>query len=297
MHSPRFAVPLALAALVALAACSDGPASPDPVAPAASRAEQPIPSRAQERPGTWVERTDAQLWTAIQAAGGSAAVGLKAPGGVRGVWRGRVLVGRSEWSQGRAAVAAQPGVTLVRADDLLPSMEVKLEGPGALAALRRLPFVDYVEPTMVQDELPEFAGVGGCGWGSAWTGDRQYTASGDLYSQKLAAMRIPDAWALSSGAGVTIGLTDTGISSGQGQFTSTFATGESAGRTLKLLRVSSMASVYDDCGHGTRMAGIIAAPRDGRSVGGIAYRSNFVSVRHADGVAAVSSSDAKYGVR
>ena len=297
MHSPRFAVPLALAALVALAACSDGPASPDPVAPAASRAEQPIPSRAQERPGTWVERTDAQLWAAIEAAGGSAAVGLKAPGGVRGVWRGRVLVGRSEWSQGRAAVAAQPGVTLVRADDLLPSMEVKLEGPGALAALRRLPFVDYVEPTMVQDELPEFAGVGGCGWGSAWTGDRQYTASGDLYSQKLAAMRIPDAWALSSGAGVTIGLTDTGISSGQGQFTSTFATGESAGRTLKLLRVSSMASVYDDCGHGTRMAGIIAAPRDGRSVGGIAYRANFVSVRHADGVAAVSSSDAKYGVR
>jgi subtilisin family serine protease len=194
-------------------------------------------------------------------------------------------------------VASQPGVTLVRADDLLPSMEVKLDGPGALAALRRLPFVDYVEPTLVEDGLPEFAGTGGCGWGSAWTGDRQYTASGDLYSQKLAAMRIPDAWTLSSGAGVTIGLTDTGISSGQGQFTSTFATGESAGRTLKLLKVSSMASVYDACGHGTRMAGIIAAPRDGRSVGGIAYRSNFVSVRQADGVATVSSSDAKYSVR
>lgn len=300
MHAQR-TVPFTLAALLALAACSDrpDPVSPDASAPVAARAAdgQPIPTRAQERPGTWVERTDEQLWAAISAAGGNAAVGLKAPGGPRGVWRGRVLVGRSEWAQGRAAVLAQRGVSLVRADDLLPNVEVKLDGPESLAALRRLPFVDYVEPTMVDDGMQDFASVGGCGYGSAWTGDRQYTASGDVYSQKLAGMRIPDAWTLSSGAGVTIGLTDTGISSGQGQFTSTFATGESTGRTLKLLKVSSQSSVYDSCGHGTRMAGIIAAPRDGRSVGGIAYRSNFVSVRHGDGVAAVSSGDAKYGVR
>jgi subtilisin family serine protease len=150
---------------------------------------------------------------------------------------------------------------------------------------------------MVDDGMQDYAGVGGCGWGSTWTGDRQYTASGDVYSQKLTAMRIPDAWTLSSGAGITVGLTDTGISSTQGQFTSTFATGESTGRTLKLLRVSSQSTVYDGCGHGTRMAGIIAAPRDGRSVSGIAYRSNFVSVRQGDGVAAVSSSDAKASVR
>jgi subtilisin family serine protease len=300
MHPHRTSLPLALAALVALAACSDvvvDPASPAVTAPVTAQNGQPIPTRAQERPGTWVERTDEQLWAAISASGGRAAVGLKAPGAARGVWRGRVLVGRGEWAQGRAAVLAQRGVSLLRADDLLPNLEVSLDGPGALAALRRLPMVDYVEPTLVDDGMQDFASVGGCGWGSAWTGDRQYTASGDVYSQKLAAMRIPEAWTLSSGAGVTIGLTDTGISSGQGQFTSTFATGESTGRTLKLLRISSQPSVYDDCGHGTRMAGIIAAPRDGRSVGGIAYRSNFVSVRQADGVAAVSSGDAKASVR
>ncbi len=301
MHAQRATVRVSLAALLALAACSDqsNPASPDAAAPAEARTAtgQPIPSRAQERPGTWVERTDAQLWAAVAASGGNAVVGLKSPGAVRGVYRGRVLVGRSEWSQGRAAVVAQKGVTLVAADDLLPSMEVKLSGPESLAAIRRLPFVDYVEPTMVDDGMQDFASVGGCGWGSTWTGDRQYTASGDVYSQKLTAMGIPSAWTLSGGAGVTIGLTDTGISSGQGQFTSTFATGESTGRTLKLLKVSSQPSVYDSCGHGTRMSGIIAAPRDGRSVGGIAYRSNFVSVRHGDGVAAVSSSDAKAGVR
>jgi subtilisin family serine protease len=301
MHAHRATVRLSLAALLALAACSDqsNPASPEAAAPAQARTAdgQPIPTRAQERPGTWVERTDAQLWAAISASDGVAVVGLKSPAAVRGVYRGRVLVGRSEWSQGRGAVVAQPGVTLLSADDLLPTLEVRIGGPASLAALRRLPFVDYVEPTMVDDGMQDFASVGGCGWGSTWTGDRQYTASGDIYSQKLTAMGIPSAWTLSSGAGVTIGITDTGISSGQGQFTSYFATGESTGRTLKLLKVSSQASVYDSCGHGTRMSGIIAAPRDGRSVGGIAYRSNLVSVRHGDGVAAVSSSDAKAGVR
>jgi subtilisin family serine protease len=299
MHHRRTAAPLALAALVALAACSgDAPSSPaSPDASRAARQDAQIPTRAQQRPGTWVERTDDQLWAAVAASGGRAAVGLRAPGAPRGVWRGRVLVSRAEWADGRAAVLAQRGVRLLHADDLLPVLEVALDGPGALAALRRLPFVDYVEPTLVDDGMQDFASVGGCGYGSTWTGDRQYTSTGDVYSQKLTAMRIPEAWALSSGAGVTIGLTDTGISSQQGQFTQTFASGASTGRTLKLLRVSSQSSVYDSCGHGTRMAGIIAAPRDGQSVGGIAFRSSFVSVRHGDGVAAVSSGDAKYGVR
>jgi subtilisin family serine protease len=147
-------------------------------------------------------------------------------------------------------------------------------------------------------DLNTHAGVGGCDWGSTWTGDRQYTASGDIYSQKLTAMNVPSAWTLSSGAGVTIGLIDTGLSSAQGQFMSTFNSGESSGRTLRLFYITpTFSSAYDECGHGTRMAGIIAAPRDGASVGGIAYRSNLISVRHANGVAAVSSSDAAASVR
>jgi len=118
-----------------------------------------------------------------------------------------------------------------------------------------------------------------------------------VYSQKLTAMNIPAAWSYSSGAGVSIGLIDTGLSSGQGQFTSTFASGASTGRSISFLRISSQASAYDECGHGTRMAGIIAAPWDGQNVAGIAYRSNLISVRHASGVATVNSSDARASVR
>jgi hypothetical protein len=45
------------------------------------------------------------------------------------------------------------------------------------------------------------------------------------------------------------------------------------------------------------MAGVIAAPRDGLSVAGVAWGSNLLSVRQSDGVANVSSGDAKQSVR
>lgn len=283
------------------AACADGgptPTSPsEPTQPGTMQPSQ-IPSRALQRPGALASAQDAQLWDAIRAGGNVAVVGLRGPAMPRGVWRGRVLLSRGQWQRAREAVLGVPGVRLVEADDILPTLRVTVADAAALRALRRRPEVDYVEPLFVRNDLPQqFAGVGGCGWGDAWTGDRLFTSTGDIYSQKFTAMGIPAAWNLSSGAGVTIGLTDTGISSTQGQFVSTFNSGASAGRTLKLLKVSSMSSVYDACGHGTRMAGIIAAPRDGQNVGGIAYRANFVSVRQADGVAAVSSSDAKASVR
>lgn len=287
------------ASLALLAACADdAPAPTAPDAPAASAAQDPqVPSRSRQRPGTLADLPDAELWRYVAAGEGRAAVGLKAPGANRGVYRGRVLVGASDWSRGRAAVAAQRGVTLLRADTLLPVMEVRLDGPAALAAIRKLPFVDYVEPVFGDPMPQQFAGVGGCGWGSAWTGDRQYTSSGDVYSQRWTAMNIPAAWTLSSGAGVTVGLTDTGISANQAQLLSQFATGESTGRTVRLFYLTHLGSAYDDCGHGTRMAGIIAAPRDGRSVGGVAWKSNLISVRQASGVAAVSASDAAGSVR
>ncbi|HEV2146180.1 MAG TPA: S8/S53 family peptidase [Longimicrobiaceae bacterium] len=288
------------AALALLAACSDDTRDPSPVAPAepaASAGQDPVPTRSQQRAGTFVELSDAELWRYVAAAEGRATVGLKAPGKNRGVWRGQVLVDGAEWARGRTAVTAQRGVSLLRVDDLLPTLEVRLDGPDALAAVRRLPFVDYVEPVLAEQAMQQFAGTGGCGWGSSWTGDRQYTASGDVYSQKFTAMGIPDAWTLSSGAGITIGLTDTGISANQAQLLSQFATGESTDRTVRLFYLSHLGSAYDECGHGTRMAGIIVAPRDGRNVGGVAWKSNLISVRQANGVAAVSSSDAKYSVR
>ncbi|MFL5386027.1 MAG: S8/S53 family peptidase [Longimicrobiaceae bacterium] len=294
----RFTAPTVLAALLALAACSDDSTAPMTPPSAVRAGAGPIPTRAQERPGTFADMPDDALWPHVAASEGVVTVGLRAAGAPRGVWKGQVLIGAQARGEAQRAVLAQRGVTLLGSDDLLPRVKVRLDGPEALRAVRRLGVVDYVEPMVAVGDLNSHAGVGGCSWGDAWTGDRQYTASGDVYSQKLTAMNVPSAWTLSSGAGITIGLIDTGISSGQGQFLSTFTAGESYGRTLRLMYVTpTFTSAYDECGHGTRMAGIIAAPRDGRSVGGIAYRSSLISVRHANGVAAVSSSDAAASVR
>jgi len=293
--------PLVALAMLALAACSDVQAplsTPDATPVTLDPAGRPIPTRAQERPGTFADMPDAALWRHVEASGGMVTVGLKSPGSPRGTWRGQLLIDRMGMSKTARALLEQPGVTLVRLDEVLPTVQVRLADFETMERVRRLGYVDYVEPSVAVGDINSHAGVGGCGWGGAWTGDRQYTASGDIYSQKFTAMNIPAAWNLSSGAGVTVGLIDTGISSTQGQLVSGFNAGQSTGRTLRLMYITpTFASAYDECGHGTRMAGIIAAPRDGSSVGGVAYRANLVSVRHANGVAAVSSSDAKYSVR
>jgi subtilisin family serine protease len=293
----------ALLAVLLLGACADlsspgGPPGADAAAGIVAVASaEPVPPRRLDRAGTWLDRTDPALWQAVQASGGLAVVGIKGPTAERGVYRGRLLLEPREWRSRAVELAARRGVEVLAVDEMLPIVDVRVSGEAALRALRRLPWVDYVEPASAEQAIADHASVGGCGWGSAWDGDREYTASGDLYSARFAAMGIPDAWTLTSGRGMTIGLIDTGISTEQRQFFEQFSTGESAERTIRLLNVPSKSSPYDVCGHGTRMAGVAVAPNDGVSVAGVAWGASLVSVRHADGVANVSSSDARRSVR
>ncbi len=109
-------------------------------------------------------------------------------------------------------------------------------------------------------------------------------------------------WALSSGAGIGVAVIDTGISYFQENLDNDldFVDGLSLlGRTEKRLnflneRVSSKGDIvslidktyaHDYCGHGTKMAGLIAAPRgtDG-NVSGIAYNCNLYNYRAAHDV-------------
>jgi subtilisin family serine protease len=292
--------PLASLLLIAFAtACADGANDglTAPAEPSLSRQVGGIPSRQAERPGTWLDLGDEALWQRISGSGGVAAVGLKAPGTARGVYRGEVLIGRGDWQNARAALLNRPGITLVSADDLLPILEVRVADLRALRAIRRLPMVDYVEPVSAPQELIPVASTGGCGYGAPWPQhDLVRAPGGDFYSVKFTAMGIPEAWKLSTGRGVTIASIDTGIASTQSQFFNDFTSGSSTGRTMRMLSIPGM-TPFDRCGHGTRMAGVIAAPHDGTNVVGVAWGANLISVRHADGVANVSSSAARQSVR
>ncbi len=300
-----------LAAVLFLAACADEPTTSPADATSTSTALQSrgsanprIPTRAEERPGTFADMSDADLWEHIRFSEGRAVIGLKAPGSARGVYRGEILISGAEKNQARQAVMNHSGVRVHSVDDLLPMTEVTIQSLDALRKLRRLPIVDYVEPMRARGDIDQWASVGGCGWPGAWSGEALLTGpSGDRYSARFAAMQIPEAWNVNvggqriSGRGITIGSIDTGISQYQAELRGEFAGGSVPTRTIRHFYLSSLGSSDDACGHGTRMAGAIGAPDDGRGVMGVAWGSNMVNVRHANGVANVSSSDARASVR
>lgn len=302
MHTRPIAV---FAALVLLASCTgDSPTRTMPEAerPATLLAPDPIPPRVRPRGNTLSNRPDAELWRHVEAAGRIVVVGLKEPGTARGVWKGRVLLDATGWAEARRAVLARRGVELVSADSLLPVLIVRVADTGTLAALRRLGVVDYVEPVQV-DAGPAGALASGSSSGctlSAWSGSLQTITPGDFLPANYDNSRIPEAWQRgATGAGVKVGLTDTGIFSDQGQLTSTgYAGGWSSGRTIvKTATTDYQGSPSDDCGHGTRMAGVIAAPRDGINVVGVAWKAGLVSVKHSNGVVSVDVEDAVESIR
>ncbi len=104
---------------------------------------------------------------------------------------------------------------------------------------------------------------------------------------------IQQAWNHSTGAGIGVGVIDTGISPDQDNFDSDFNSGQSSGRSVG--KDGTYVSSWwpwadpdgpdDQCGHGTSMAGMVAAPRTGENVPvGVAYNANLFTVRGTNDV-------------
>jgi subtilisin family serine protease len=105
---------------------------------------------------------------------------------------------------------------------------------------------------------------------------------------------IINAWSYSTGAGITIGVVDSGVSSEQSLLGSSFNNGLSSGRSISKNGVyvdsiwpwsTGYDGSADQCGHGTSMASAMAAPRNnmGQPVG-VAYNANLVTYRAASNV-------------
>ncbi|MBA2244487.1 MAG: hypothetical protein H0W11_06000, partial [Gemmatimonadetes bacterium] len=166
MRAFRFLPAASLLLALTLAACSDRsttPVGPDATGQpdlSAAITQAEIPSRQEERPGTFLDLSDEELWQALLVSDGVAAVGLKAPGTKRGVYRGQILMARGQSAQARRALLARQGIELLKVDELLPLIEVRFTSAAALAAVRRLPIVDYIEPVMVEQDQPQWAATG-----------------------------------------------------------------------------------------------------------------------------------------
>lgn len=242
----------------------------------------------------WNALSTAELWRYLVASDSLAAVGLRAPGQEHGVINGRPMLSEAQWEDGRRAVFAVAGVRAIKADTLLPWVRVKLSDTTALRVLRSLPFVEYVEPALVVDPRWQDSGCSQ----DAWPHGYSLTSLGDALPYTFHTMQIDRAWEYSQGAGVWIGLVDTGVDRLQPEFGAQFSSGASQPREIwRTSTTGTDGQTSPQCTHGTRVAGVIAAPMNGTSVVGVAWKANLASAHHSSQLGNVSATDAQQAIR
>jgi subtilisin family serine protease len=101
----------------------------------------------------------------------------------------------------------------------------------------------------------------------------------------IVRLHVPAAWEVTQAQGVKVAIVDTGIDGSHDDLTGLVDGGYSA-----LTKSENPESYQDDNGHGTHVAGIVAARRDGRGVVGVAPRARLYAVKvlDSDGTGSVS---------
>ncbi|MFY7787587.1 MAG: S8 family peptidase [Thermoflexibacteraceae bacterium] len=207
-----------------------------------------------------------------------------------------------------------PSITLDKLvayqENTLPVIDVYVHSLSTIQRLRNSNLVRYAEPmgyeptegkiaTENNKKLPPIAntmsssGCGGVPADFSLVANTHFTniAPAAKASWNHAYHGVANAWTKSSGTGIGVMIIDTGISPTQDNFGTQFNQGLSAGRSIQKLvtlprntflgiPTGSVETPDDACGHGTAMAGVLAAPRgtDGNA-SGIAYNVNLVTVR------------------
>lgn len=105
--------------------------------------------------------------------------------------------------------------------------------------------------------------------------------SDELYGQQwhLYNIRAAYAWELATGAGIKVGIFDQGIDSANADLSAN--TQGAMGRTALTLGAGG-APVLDDDNHGTWVAGVVGAARDGKGTVGVAYDAQLISLYTPD---------------
>lgn len=272
----------------------------------------------------WSMTDDQQLWSALAHSGYVAGIGYQPKGFTDLKDHIHEIDLKSDaWRSAREKLTALiveetnrllPGQNFTAADLIsyvperqLPVFDVRIMHPELVTLLRGLPEVRYVEPLDYQFREIGERSDSGCDVSPASNipaADYTTISPSVKVPWNFNNMNIPAAWNVSQGAGITICLIDTGTSPNQPKVGSQFASGQSTGRTLS--RTGTYVSSWwwwaspdgpnDQCGHGTQMAGLLAAPRgSGGSTVGVAYRSNLYAIR-GTGDVVVNSSSEKNGV-
>lgn len=182
---------------------------------------------------------------------------------------------------------------LIDEDDKLNIIDVKVENLATIEDLLRQKGVRYIEPAGYKywqyQGTPESGA--GCGFDAESLNAADYTtiSPGAKVPWTFYKHYIPYAWNYSTGAGIGIGIIDTGITPNNSLLNGNFNDGYSSGRYVQRYGTyvdswwpwsSNIDGPNDRCGHGTSMAATATAPRnnDGMPVG-VAYNANLISYR------------------
>jgi len=300
---------------LAMLACSEGSnvepeiAQQDPIAKA--KIDEAIISSLQEDDEfNWSEASDEMIWSALVHSDSILTVGYR-PEQEADI-NGRISeidVNQEAWVATSDRIVDETIKILSEGDDtfnesdlkflrheVLPFVEMKVSNLEVVKYLRSLPTVRYVEPLGYEVDFPtvddgRVASSAGCSNDPNYgipASDYVTIAPGAKASWHLYANNVVNAWGSSTGSGIGIGLIDTGISPNQDNLNGNFNSGYSSGRYVQKAGFyvsswwwwASPDGPDDKCGHGTAMAGVMAAPRsnDGSAVG-VAYNANLVAVR------------------
>ncbi len=244
----------------------------------------------------WAEAPDQVLWSAVVHGNNILSIGYGDKGESFSKQRSSRLVAAKDnvFSIVQSGEQDTKSNTVVHEDPILNFVEVKVSNLETIKALKAADQIRYLEPggygffTLENDnQQKQF----GCVTNGITVNSQDYrTISPNAWVPwTFDIHKIPQAWNYSTGAGITVGLIDTGISSNQQLLGNQFNDGFSAGRTVQRFGTFDNAD-SDQCGHGTSMASAIASPRNDNAMPvGVAYNSNLVAYRGTGDVLLESS--------
>ncbi|MCB0629488.1 MAG: S8 family serine peptidase [Lewinella sp.] len=266
----------------------------------------------------WDQADDHLLWSAVVRGDSSIFVGYKpaGTGQIKDIIHEIDLNDRA-WKIAREkiiqlALQSRPDAgrsEVVRMEDqTLPILQLRIYDKDLISRLRSLSEVRYIEPAGYEPEELSLRSDSGCDVtpaSSIPSADYTSVSPSVKVPWNFYNANIPTAWNTSTGSGITIALIDTGTSPAQSKLGSEFNSGYSQNRSIT--RKGTYVSSWwwwaspdgpdDQCGHGTQMAGLLAAPRgSGGATVGVAYNASLLAIR-GTGDVVVNGSSEKNGVK
>ncbi|MCK8521286.1 S8/S53 family peptidase [Aquimarina sp. D1M17] len=232
----------------------------------------------------WLKTPANILWSAVKHGGGYLNIGYGTQVNFSGQKSSEVetikenILSILEANENKAKSAL-----VTEEQEVLQYIEVKVSSLKTIKELQKMDKIRYMEPSsytffLKNEEIQKNFGCARDGR-PVNPNDYRVTNPGSWIPWTFDIHNIPQAWQYSTGAGITVGIIDSGISDSQKFLGSNFNDGFSTGRTVEKLGTFD-SSVVDDCGHGTAMSAAIAGPRNDDAMPvGVAYNCNLVSYR------------------